>query len=141
MGMDVYGTEPANSKGEYFRASIWGWPNITTVMEACGYDVPMSWYHNDGEGLGCQEDCDHLANMMDGYLSEGVLTFAPVCTTFGAKVSNAILDGVLDKIADLPEGAKNSAKRVETNDVKPINVEFVQEFIIFLRACGGFTIC
>ena len=140
MGMDVYGNEPANSKGEYFRASIWGWPTITTVMEACGHDVPPGWYHNDGEGLGSQESCDRLADMMEAYLSEGNLTFAPTCTMLGAKVSNALVDGKLDKLG-LPEGAKSNAERVEEGDVKPINVEFVREFITFLRACGGFTIC
>ncbi len=134
MGMDVYGQEPKNSKGEYFRASIWGWPTITTVMEACGYDVPETWYVNEGEGLETQESCDHLANMMDGYLSEGKLTYAPVCTPLGAAVSNAIAK-------KLPEGTTSTLKKVEAADVKPINVEFVQDFIRFLRACGGFKIC
>ena len=75
MGMDVYGNDASTEEGEYFRASIWGWPSITTVMEASGYDVPMGWYHNDGEGLGCQEDCDHLADMMEGFLSENLLVY------------------------------------------------------------------
>ncbi len=136
MGMDVYGNEPASSKGEYFRASIWGWPTITTVMEACGYDVPLGWYHNDGEGLGCQEDCDHLAYMMEGYLSEGKLTYAPVCTEFGSVVAKAVADG---KFGDMAPDARSGMP--EHTGVKPINVEFVQEFITFLRACGGFTIC
>jgi len=136
MGMDVYGNEPASDEGKYFRASIWGWPTITTVMEACGHDVPVGWYHNDGEGLGSQESCDRLADMMEAYLSEGILTFAPTCTTLGAQAFNALLDGKLDGL-DLPEGAK----RVEVGDVKPINVELVYEFITFLRACGGFCIC
>jgi len=137
MGMDVYGNEPANSKGEYFRASIWGWPTITTVMEACGHDVPPGWYHNDGEGLGSQESCDRLADMMEAYLSEGLLTYAPVCTEFGAVVSNAIVKGDLV----FKDGEGKDAVPVAQNQVKPINVEFVQEFITFLRACGGFCIC
>ena len=137
MGMDVHGNDPTTKEGEYFRASIWGWPTITTVIEACGYDIPMSWYHNDGAGLGCQEDCDHLANMMDGYLSEGNLTFAPTCTEFGAIVSNAILK----KDIVVKDGAGRDAIPVANGDVKPIDVEFVQEFITFLRGCGGFCIC
>jgi len=137
MGMDVYGNEPANSKGEYFRASIWGWPTITTVMEACGHDVPPGWYHNDGEGLGSQESCDRLADMMEAYLSEGNLTLAPVCTEFGRVVSNAIVKGDLV----FEDGAGKDAIPVAQNQVKPINVEFVLEFITFLRSCGGFCIC
>lgn len=137
MGMDVYGNEPANSKGEYFRASIWGWPTITTVMEACGHDVPPGWYHNDGEGLGSQESCDRLADMMEAYLSEDLTTYAPVVTEFGRVVSNAIVKGDLV----FKDGAGADALPVGQNEVKPINVEFVQEFITFLRACGGFCIC
>jgi len=134
MGMDVYGNDPKNSKGEYFRASIWGWPTITTVMEACGYDVPITWHANDGEGLTTQESCDQLADMMDGYLSEGLLTYAPVCTPLGAAVANVITKGLSDDV-------ETDMKKIEATDVKPINVEFVQDFITFLRACGGFRIC
>lgn len=134
MGMDVYGNEPANSKGEYFRSSIWGWPNITTVMEACGYDVPQSWYMNDGEGLTTQESCDQLADMMDGFLSEKKDVSVPTCTAFGAQVTN-----MLNK--DLPDDIEIDMPTVDPTEVKPLNVEFVQEFITFLRACGGFRIC
>lgn len=137
MGMDVYGNDVSTKEGEYFRASIWGWPSITTVMEACGYDVPLEWYHNEGAGLGCQEDCDHLADMMEAYLSENLLTFAPTCTEFGAVVSNAIAKGDLK----MPEGVGEDAKLVDAKQVKPIDQEFVMGFVTFLRGCGGFCIC
>ena len=137
MGMDVTGNEPTTKEGEYFRASIWGWPSITTVMEACGYDVPLGWYHNDGEGLDCQEDCDHLATMMEGYLSENLLTFAPTCTEFGAVVSNAIIKGDIA----FKDGAGNDAIQVASGDIKAIDQDFVMGFVTFLRGCGGFSIC
>ncbi len=133
MGMDVYGNKPANSKGEYFRSSIWGWPNIITVMAACGYDVPPSWHQNEGEGLATQESCDQLADMMDGFLSEKKDVMVPVCTEFGAEVNNVLRKTGQDMFAGI--------KKIEPEDIKPLNVEFVQEFITFLRACGGFRIC
>lgn len=136
MGMDVFGHKPTTEEGKYFRASIWGWPSIITVMEASGYDVPSVWSFNDGEGLSTQESCDQLADMMDGYLSEQKLTYAPVCTEFGAKISNKITQKFKDTdiTTDIPD-------KVDPKEVKLVDNEFVQSFITFLRGCGGFRIC
>lgn len=54
MGMDVYGENPKNSKGEYFRNNVWWWRPLSEfiqgsypeIAEKCEY-----WDSNDGAGL------------------------------------------------------------------------------------------
>ncbi len=124
MGMDVSGLDPGTEKGKYFRASIWGWPTITTVIEATGYDVPQEWYYNDGEGLDCQEECDELADKMEAYINvKDRTTLAPQVTDFGAEVASMA-----------------TGEDVDPREMKPIDENFVREFIVFLRGCGGFEI-
>ena len=124
MGMDVSGLNPSSDEGGYFRASIWGWPTITTVMEASGYDVPETWYYNDGEGLDTQEECDELALRMEEYINvKSHTTMAPKVTDFGRVVFKAV-----------------TGEHVGREEVKPVDEGFVREFITFLRGCGGFEI-
>ena len=36
MGMDVYGKNPSNGDGEYFRANVWSWrPIYSLTVELC----------------------------------------------------------------------------------------------------------
>jgi hypothetical protein len=133
MGMDVSGKNPTNTRGEYFRASIWSWPGILTViMQAndtydLGFDTKY-WGSNDGKGLDLQADCDRLADAMqnildadpDDIIQSGDNTAARVANTFAETISKGL---GIEMEKDL------SAEK-----------EHVQEFISFLRSCGGFEI-
>lgn len=54
MGMDVYGLNPKNEKGEYFRNNVWWWRPLADyicethphIAEKCEH-----WHSNDGDGL------------------------------------------------------------------------------------------
>mgnify|MGYP005821741197 FL=1 len=51
MGMDVYGLEPANAFGKYFRNTVWSWrPLWDFVGESCDLtlEVKRSGHFNDG---------------------------------------------------------------------------------------------
>lgn len=73
MGMDVYGKNPANEAGEYFRRNVWGWrplweyvdnqhPEIAELVEH-GYD-------NSGDGLNAEKSLV-LANLLEQDLASG----------------------------------------------------------------------
>ena len=54
MGMDVYGNEPKNEKGEYFRNNVWWWHPLWEYCEAIAPDLTdlvESAHSNDGDGL------------------------------------------------------------------------------------------
>jgi hypothetical protein len=72
MGMDVYGTKPTATVGEYFRRSVWGWrPLWDFCLE--NFTVVSSVEHghsNDGDGLDA-EDSKELASLIRGMLEDG----------------------------------------------------------------------
>ena len=54
MGMDVYGKNPANEVGEYFRRNVWGWHPLWEYCEDVHGEIAGAVEHghsNDGDGL------------------------------------------------------------------------------------------
>ncbi len=127
MGMDIHGREPTTESGEYFRANIWGWPPILSIALAAnevyglGFDM-SAWSFNDGAGLDTQEDCTKLAEAM-----EQILTMEePVLKAEHSPTAKAFASAL---------GVTDMGEQAETSN------EHAQEFITFLRGCGGFQIC
>ena len=55
MGMDVYGREPENEKGEYFRNNVWWWHPLWMYVEETFPEIAKlvpNAHSNDGDGLG-----------------------------------------------------------------------------------------
>ena len=132
MGMDIYGECPRAPTGEYFRASIWSWPPILTLVVeanerfALGVDL-FGFDCNSGYGLGSQEECDRLAKALETILAE---TDFPVFT----------LDVELRPAEAATLGAlQASGWEIET-PAYSTDREHVEEFVAFLRECGGFRI-
>jgi hypothetical protein len=73
MGMDVFGVEPKNEKGAYFRNNVWWW---RPLWEYCEYVAPEltclveHGYSNDGDGLDA-EDAKELAKALRKALRDG----------------------------------------------------------------------
>ena len=58
MGMDVYGKEPTNETGAYFRRNVWGWRPLWGCVEDMAPEIAEkveSPQHNDGDGLGAED--------------------------------------------------------------------------------------
>ena len=55
MGMDVYGKNPTNEAGKYFRNNVWWWrPLATYILETAPQSITSQcehWGTNDGDGL------------------------------------------------------------------------------------------
>jgi len=87
MGMDVYGREPRNEVGEYFRSNVWWWRplwNYTAEIDhfyaeqknahqLISKKLFESGHHNDGEGLETEEDCRDLVKRLEWSIDEGLL--------------------------------------------------------------------
>ncbi len=86
MGMDVFGNEPKNEAGEYFRNNVWWWRPLWDFVASIDeiYSVEknanrliseemyQSGHCNDGVGLETQEDCDELLNRLGWAIEEGL---------------------------------------------------------------------
>ena len=68
MGMDVYGKNPTNEVGQYFRRNVWGWHPLWEYVENVHPDIAQLVEHahtNDGDGLGARK-----SKLLAKYLKE-----------------------------------------------------------------------
>ena len=122
MGMDVYGNEPKNEEGEYFRANCWSWRPIVCIMDLAGGEElfdEKSWdsmHFNDGAGLDSAELAEELGDRISEWITE----------------------------KDLTEGHWTEWNPYEDGDdidrIYGISRDHLKEFVRFLRNCGGFKV-
>lgn len=75
MGMDVYGKNADDARGEYFRANVWWWrpiPEIISMIAPEIYAKCEHWGSNDGDGLD-GESAKALADIIDRKIEDGSL--------------------------------------------------------------------
>jgi len=152
MGMDVYGKNETNDYREeggrnYFRSNVWWWRPLVVQMEAAApalFAKVKYWGSNDGDGLDNAEDCIAMADALEAM------------KPFVDKTQKA-LDAMPDEECEFCHGEGTrppfyngeqpcvACKGTKTQRPKecsyPHDWEFTQEWISFLRGCGGFEIC
>lgn len=156
MGMDVYGQDPTDPKGEYFRASVWGWHPLWTLCEDLAPHITdgVEYGHsNDGDGLGAI-DAVRLANELTRRLDSGDvdlyitqrqewLDSLPLEECIHCQGTGTRHDG-LSIGRETPDfqcnacGGEGKVKSFHTH--YSLRKEFVEEFRDFLAHCGGFKI-
>ena len=143
--------------GDYFRSNWWGWRPIVMLIEFANDDYELGfdledWGSNDGAGLDNQEDCNILANTLEGMIT-----------------TQTDLEDDIDTIyLNLGMWVDMNGKFIESNKEEQLNTEYphgsvmysgvimedgtlvypshsaplshVKNFISFLRECGGFEI-
>ncbi|WP_148074589.1 hypothetical protein [Bythopirellula goksoeyrii] len=136
MGMDVYGREPSDEQGNYFRASVWSWLPLHEAMyrtcaDVLDQELIEAMAFNGGDGPEDQETCNQIADRMEALLRE--------------KPGGIEVHATLRKTADgrllSPEELAQLDPKVETQTPYRVTGEHMQEFIGFLRHCGGFAVC
>lgn len=73
MGMDVYGKDPINKAGEYFRRNVWGWHPLWEYVEDVHPEIAELVEHahtNDGDGLN-KKDSLRLAEAIQHDIKSG----------------------------------------------------------------------
>lgn len=151
--------------GYYFRANIWGWRPIAEVIvevnELYHLELPKEFldsiHVNDGAGLKTQAECDKLANFMETYIEnhfDGWTSIGLNTGWFSKTVIDHLGHSRLETIDNEAEHAKLSTfvtdKFVKDGEVEldgfiyhtahTSSIEWLYEFIGFLRECGGFEI-
>lgn len=117
MAFDLKGTSPQEYSGEWIRFNIWMWPRVwkaSTELVPNLLDIKL-WYLNANE-LVNEKTCIELADQIERY---GVDNFA-------SKISRM----------DLPVPNKHLDKQT----IYGTYVFEIEEFVLFLRSCGGFYI-
>jgi hypothetical protein len=160
MGMDVYGNRPKNQCGKYFGISAWGWRPLATyacevapaITAKCKY-----WYSNDCDGLN-GEDSILLADLLQKEIDSGrTERYARLRQSQIEQMPNEPCwqcEGTGTRKPTPERGPGNPTKdgivcnSCWGNGYKPPSVadyefciETLQEFVYFLRYCGGFEIC
>jgi hypothetical protein len=137
--MDVVGLAPTNGRGEYFRASIWSWFPIWDRLAAlCGDFLDerllRAMTFNDGAGPGDQATCDRIAERLERWLAEDA------SDRFSRLRDDSSLRVTLQGKFVSDEDRANDPQ-LETKSPYSVARAHVQEFVQFLRNCGGFSVC
>jgi len=155
MGMDVSGKAPSCEKGKYFGANVWSWRPIHAIIgivneqhegELVDDETLGFMGSNDGAGLDDQESCDKLADAIEEFINDevGIKATGLECVEgeeFGDKLIRFPLK---------PGGMIVNAKGQFLKEGECINDDcrspygtyrsHIEEFITFLRHCGGFEV-
>jgi len=168
MGMDVYGRKPKNKTGEYFRANCWSYRPIHWLCylstlhhkEKTGYGdlIPFKTLQgmglNDGRGLRSDRKCnllsDYLQDVVDNFFHPSIIPFEEECEDgfkFGVYENGEFYIDLETYESCLDENTFNFLSEDECKDPNiekysayRTNKEHIQEFIGFLRNCGGFQV-
>lgn len=153
MGMDVSGRHPTDKAGEYFRANVWSWRPLHTLIYMANSkmkhkiddETMETMCHNDGAGPEDAETCVELADVLEQLLA--------VVNHKHLKAAGLRVDLENKRIGfpverDCAVDAKGCFVGKDTklplDDLhSPYSIAFehVREFCTFLRSCGGFEVC
>ena len=154
--MDVYGLNPQNETGNYFRNNVWHWHPLWDFC--CDIDpslvnkVPLA-HSNDGDGLKDCEECLNLANKIDNSINNGYAEFYIQQREIEIKNKPDLVCHICDGTGQRPDGlygiewkqdgcnACNGSGYVkDPSSHYHLNLENIKEFSSFLKNCGGFQI-
>lgn len=143
--------------GYYFRANVWSWRPIHMIIDMANdaFDLEIdtsSYGSNSGAGLNTQEECDKLADGIESVLkldkemdSEIIYLSLGMWINFegGFNVSPEVQR---ELNLQYPTGTVLNSSVVASDGtlVCPpwsIRRSHIEEFVTFLRNCGGFEIC
>jgi hypothetical protein len=161
MGMDVYGSQPTDSKGEYFRNNIWWWRPLWNYVEENFPDIAQKVpgaHYNAGDGLNA-EDSLLLASLMQDHIDRGLvkkfettwkdtIENAPdepceYCSQTGARKweAGSIQNDTAQDLYKECNVCNGTGMKKSFITMYPFSEENVIEFTEFLKSCGGFSIC
>lgn len=130
MGMDVYGRNPSDECGRYFRASALSWPTLMLLtLKLCCPDLVnkdqfSAMMRGSGAGPDNQDACSAIADRFEQWLA------AQNGHVFTAEyVSTASVNA-----ATPPHPPKSDAEMYR------VDRQLLEQWIEFLRHCGGFEV-
>lgn len=160
MGMDVYGREPINEVGVYFRNNVWWW---RPLWNYCVTQYPelteevVDGQSNSGDGLDAgnaytlgvslQEDIDsgvvaQYEKEYREYLASLPMLDCEYCDATGERTweANSMNNSTSEPVTKTCNVCDGNGKVEDYATNYPFSVENVQEFSKFLIFSGGFNI-
>ena len=125
MGFELSGCNPSSSEGEYFRANVWAWRPIVSLIEDTGVlsaDELVSISFNDGFCIS-EEQALAIADALESKL-----------VVFPDEYEMPSDCRVNDDGTFLPPGASGGRSAYS------IEKDHLREFVGFCRSCGGFEV-
>jgi hypothetical protein len=147
MGMDVYGKDASSEVGEYFRANCWSWRPIHLAIWECASDIIDAdvidqMACNDGAGLDTQDQCNELADRLEAWMQVEIPDediFQP--DQYNDPEFQVTENGqFLGKDQTVMKDGKRVPYEGETHSPYVVHKEHLEEFVGFLRQCGGFEV-
>lgn len=156
MGMDVFGTNPKSSTGEYFRNNVWWWHPLwhycCTIDDTLADRVPNG-HNNSGDGLNAKQSKELAIKLQTEintgrakqYVDEYETARKAIpkedctyCDENGEREWQQQNGQPYKKQCNACQGTK----KVDAWDSHyPMDLDNIQEFANFLMDCGGFKIC
>ena len=144
MGMDVYGSDPNNERGEYFRNNIWYWPELWTMVTNVAKDVLsetqiVEGFTNSGMGVTSEQSleiADKLFALLENKDRDNTMLEAaanPKGTELRDQMGSVfgmIKNTIADQLKDLEI----------VYDEPDCDWENVENFANFCKHSGGFEI-
>ena len=132
MGMDVYGKNPNNDEGKYFRANVWSWrPIYSLTVELCDdlldAETIEEMAFNDGAGPHDADTCVEMALRIKRWLAQNngeYQAYVEPEAGFESRVVSALRQAGWD--LEYPEYRASK--------------EHLVEWVHFLEHCGGFEV-
>ena len=153
MGMDVYGRDPSSEEGDYFRANVWFWrPLWEWTCATCEVDsaTTESLHFNDCQGPEDQDTCTKWADALEAAIESGSALRLQQEYELVAEAERLdpshpcprCRESGKDPEKDAPCATCKGKGKVENiNSWYGFDVGLAQEWVRFLRACGGFRVC
>lgn len=158
MGMDVLGKSASSETGKYFRNNCWWWRPLANYACHVAPDITAKcqyWHSNDGDGLSAKQS-KALADRLQAEIDSGR------CAEYAMRYQSKA-DSTPDETCDICHGtgrrsdwesfgpewlaATNGCNACHGKGTRRpsstwyyFSIENVQEFVDFLRECGGFQI-
>lgn len=159
MGFDVYGKNPKNKKGEYFRNNVWWWHPLWDYCLNVHPEIAEKVEHghsNDGDGLNSSDAYklgillrqDYHSGLAKEYeqrymkaLDQLPVRDCEVCKTTGVLNVVYSVSGTTQEQSQVCGNCGGTGKAKDFNTNYPFSAENVKEFAEFCINSGGFSIC
>ena len=131
MGMEVFGRKPKSKIGEFFWNDVWHWRPLWAYCEKVAADITKQWemgHLNDGWGL-TSKQASKLAQVLEKKLADGSVAGYAEQSEFKGDVYPLPDKEIIKAMGLRP-----------TEEDYLFSKENVQNFLAFLKDCGGFRI-
>lgn len=146
MGMDVFGKNPKNEQGEYFRSNVWYWHPLWAYMEELHPKIAgkVKYGHsNSGDGLNAR-DSYALSQVLKKDIQTGVTE------KYIQDFEKEKKDAPMEECPYCKKDFNHESQTCPTckgEQVIPssityyhVSIDHFKQFQIFLENCGGFKI-